>query len=287
MGAHLNLLGWRKCGEEFPVEIRLSPLQTDSGKLVISAIRDVTERNLVEQSLERAMRLKSHFLANMSHELRTPLNGIIGFSELLVDGKVGPLAAQQATFLGDILSSGRHLLHLVNDLLDLSKIEAGRADLHAESFSVQACIDQVCSALSASSAEKRLCVTTEVSPALDVVYLDRGKLGQILMNLASNAVKFTEPGGEVHICATCGASAELQLQVSDTGVGMGPKELDRLFVEYHRMESDATCRLQGSGLGLTLTRRLVGLLNGSIGVRSEPGRGTTFTVILPYCAPPT
>ena len=244
--------------------------------------KEIVERENAERLLVEANRLKSEFLANMSHELRTPLNGIIGFSELLVDEKVGTLNETQKEFINHSLSGGRHLLQLINDILDVSKIEAGKVDLTPETFPLAATLQEVYAAVSLMAVQKGITLEQYVSPSLSEVTLDRQKFKQIMFNLLSNAVKFTDDGGKVSVDIGSQDPNVLNIQVRDTGVGIKSEDLGKLFIEFNRIDSPLARRHEGTGLGLSLTKKLVELQRGSIAVASDWGKGSVFTVLLPF-----
>jgi signal transduction histidine kinase len=234
--------------------------------------------------IEAASAAKSSFLASMSHELRTPLNGVIGFAELLVDGKAGPVSAQQREYLTDILNSGRHLLRLINDVLDLSKVEAGRMELKPEAFAVAAAIEEVCAISRPAAQRRRIEIVVRLAPQPGEVTLDAQRFKQVLYNLLSNAVKFSHDGGRVEVAVHANAPGRFQLEVRDHGIGIRTEDLPRLFREFEQLDSGEARRYGGTGLGLALTRRLVELQNGTITVESSPGAGSVFTVELPQRA---
>jgi len=250
-------------------------------KGVFAAARDVTERKRFELSLQEANRMKSEFLANMSHELRTPLNSIIGFTEFLIDEKPGPLQPKQQEYLSDVLNSARHLLQLINDVLDLAKIEAGKMELHPETFPVRKAIEEVTAVIKGIANKKHIAVGIEVSDGLDAVTLDQHKFRQLLYNLLSNAVKFTDEGGKVDIHARRLDPHQFEVQVLDTGIGIKAEDINRLFIEFEQLDSGTARRFEGTGLGLALTKKIIEFQGGRISVESEPGKGSRFTVILP------
>jgi len=240
------------------------------------------ERRVAEKTaqLEMANRHKSAFLANMSHELRTPLNAIIGFSEALRERMFGSLNAKQMEYVGDIYSSGQHLLSLINDILDLSKVEAGHMSLDVTTFDVRAAVDNCCTLIRERALRHRLRFTCEVDPEVSRWPADERKFKQVLINLLSNAVKFTPPGGEVSLRARV-REGRLVVSVSDTGIGIAPEHRAAIFDEFHQVESPNSPRHEGTGLGLALSRRLVELHHGTLTVESEPSKGSTFTASFP------
>jgi PAS domain S-box-containing protein len=287
---------FRKDGSRVPVLVAIAGLDDATS---ISVVLDLSERKRLElvsreafqledqnRRIREANRLKSEFLANMSHELRTPLNAILGFGELLHDGVVPADSPQHREFLGDIVKSGRHLLQLINDVLDLAKVEAGKVEFRPEPVDLQLVVEEVIAIVKAIALAKNIRMDATVDAALkEGIFLDPARLKQILYNFISNALKFTPGGGAVTVRARPEGETDFALEVEDTGPGIAPEDIERLFVEFQQLDTGTAKQHGGTGLGLALTRRLVEAQGGSVGVRSTLGQGSVFHAILPRRTP--
>ena len=311
IGIGREVVGRRKNGKTFPMELAVSEVQTGGRRLFTGIVRDISERNRIERSLqeknielEHANRMKSEFLATMSHELRTPLNAIIGFSEALKDGLIGPMTETQVEYIGDIFTSGHHLLSLINDILDLSKVEAGMMSLELEATDLKSLLSNSLSIVKEKAAAQRINLELKTNDDLGVHYMDTRKTKQIIYNLLSNAVKFSASGARVVLSASCVPRSSvgtllgdwsmygfpladnehsqfLELCVSDRGIGISKANMKKLFIAFSQIDSSLARRFEGTGLGLAMVKQLTELQGGTVAVTSEEGRGTRFVAWLP------
>ncbi|HXZ93869.1 MAG TPA: GAF domain-containing protein [Burkholderiales bacterium] len=261
-------------------EIALLKTFADQAVIAIQNSRLFHEIEEKSRQLTIANQHKSDFLANMSHELRTPLNAIIGFSEVLLEKMFGELNAKQLDYLNDIHGSGKHLLALINDVLDLSKIEAGRMELELSQFNLPAALANALTLVRERAQRHGIALSLEVDPRLGEIRADERKCKQILLNLLSNAVKFTPDGGRVAVSARLDTD-KAEISVADTGIGIAREDHETVFEEFRQVGRDYTKKAEGTGLGLALARRFVELHGGTIRLESEPGKGSTFTFTLP------
>jgi signal transduction histidine kinase len=251
----------------------------DRERRIAEDMRRAIETQL--QAEKEAEHLKRAFVANMSHELRTPLNAILGFAELIEDGKAGPTSPLQLEFLGDILTSARHLLALLNDILDIAKLDSGKATFRTELLSLPLVTQEVLNVLKSLTTRKNLQVETDLDPAVCDLELDPDRLKQVLFNFLSNAIRFTPRGGRITVRARPEDSSRFRLEVEDNGVGIREEKLAELFQEFRQVHRAGVTEEPGTGLGLALTKRLVEAQGGSVGARSVEGLGSVFFAILP------
>jgi signal transduction histidine kinase len=275
----------KSTGEFRPEVIELLKTFATQSVLAIQNARLFREIEEKSRQIEAANRHKSEFLANMSHELRTPLNAIIGFSEVLQERMFGELNEKQAEYTDDILSSGRHLLSLINEILDLSKVEAGRMELELAAFDLPLAIDNARTFVRERATKRGVNLDVTVDERLGDFVGDERKIKQILLNLLSNAVKFTPEGGRIGIKAKQ-ADGSVEISVSDTGIGIAPEDQAKIFEEFRQVGGDYAKKIEGTGLGLTLAKKFVELHGGRIWVTSEVGKGSTFSFTLPERSPP-
>ncbi|MFZ1546607.1 MAG: Tar ligand binding domain-containing protein [Candidatus Nitrotoga sp.] len=316
-GLSREIVGVRKNGTNFPLELKTREIHFNTRRLYIVVTRDLTASKQAEAEqkkheqvqqrnveLEAASRMKSEFLSTMSHELRTPLNAIIGFSEALKDGLIGDLTDEQRGYIGDILESGQHQLALINEILDLSKMEAGKMTLHPEPIDMALLLSNSLTMIREKAAAQHIHLNLDITDGLSNIQADEHKVKQIVYNLLSNAVKFTPEGGDITLRARRVSRAQvgqltgrwaglslpwsdnkisdfLEISVTDSGIGIANEDFERLFTPFNQIDSRLAREFEGTGLGLAIVRGLAELHGGTVAVESAEGQGTCFTVWLP------
>jgi PAS domain S-box-containing protein len=303
---HFETVRQTKDGRFVDVSLTISPIRDPRGRIIGASkiARDIREhkrliderrsataneeaarREILEaqnRRVQEAARLKSEFVANMSHELRTPLNSIVGFAELIADARFGPLPGRYQEFAEVMHTSAQHLLQLINDILDLAKVESGKIDFQPERVDLGQLVAEVTAIIGGLAAKRRIELAVHVDPSLDHVYLDPMRLKQVLYNYLSNAIKFTPEGGRVALRVRADSDDEqFVVEVEDNGMGIKSDDVHRLFIEFQQLDASTAKKAAGSGLGLALTKRLVEAQGGTVGVRSVFGSGSTFFAILP------
>jgi len=281
-GRRFETICIRADGSEFPVELSVAAFQQDGKTMFSTSIRDLTERVHAE-TMRLESEAKSRFVAAMSHELRTPLNSILGFSQLLASSGTGGLNDRQQRYVGHIESSGRHLLALINDVLDLSKVEAGQMEVELEPIELEPLLEEAVNQLRPLADAKPLELVLDPAPGI-WIRADRRRFLQVMLNLLSNAIKFTTAGGTVRVVAVR-AGRTARISVIDSGIGIPPEEQERIFEEFTQVDRQSARSVEGTGLGLALSRRLLQLMRGTIQVESQEGKGSTFSMVLPRIRP--
>lgn len=288
IGIGREVIGLRKAGSQFPLELAVSEVWIGETRLFSGIVRDITERKRSEDQLvqakeeaEKANHAKSEFLSRMSHELRTPMNSVLGFTQLLKGDTKNPLADYQMENVDRIYSAGKHLLELINEVLDLARIEAGELQLTIEAIDIVEILNEVISISRPIADEGGISLELESGHDQSCyVVADSGCLRQVLLNLVSNAIKFNKPGGSVKLSFANEKNLKIRISVKDTGPGVAPENMDKLFVPFDRLDVDQT-EIEGTGIGLTISKQLIENMGGAIGVDSVVGKGSCFYVDLP------